>query len=40
MSHRYTAAAEQGDNKALHNLGICYERGKGTEANLTAALDW
>ena len=33
-------AAESGDAQAQHQLGLCYEEGKGTAKNRKSALKW
>ena len=36
----YTKAAEQGNDLAQHNLGLCYKYGRGTEKDLDKAIEW
>ena len=36
----YTKAAEQGFPRAQHNLGVCYEYGKGVNINKAKAVEW
>ncbi|KAI8884622.1 HCP-like protein [Backusella circina FSU 941] len=38
-SQWYTISANKGDARALYRLGIVHDEGKGTEKNLTIALD-
>ncbi|POG73187.1 hypothetical protein GLOIN_2v1588953, partial [Rhizophagus irregularis DAOM 181602=DAOM 197198] len=33
-------AAENGDEKAMSNLAMCYSNGEGTEKNLEKAFYW
>ena len=37
---KFRKAAEQGDAKAQHNLGICYYFGRGVEQDYTQAVQW
>ena len=36
----YRKAAEQGDDTAQNNLGICYENGHGVKQNFSEAIKW
>jgi len=38
--HYYRLAADQGNEKAQFNLGVCYSHGKGVEKDLKRAVHY